>query len=175
MKLIDFGLFQNFKQMLSHDKIIVHMLFGAFHVTFRTCLPVLTSKVSCSIETSSSIQVNSVSIFICEISEFTKPFKWRDSTTHHIMRCFDTNCFCSREMRIVDCMKKCSQIFQVKGTIFGIWDGADEDTTKLWYVALLRIDFKVKLSAFFCYPLVKSRGQPNRPLWPKTVVLRLDC
>ena len=33
MKLFDFGAFQNFKQMLSHDKIIFHMLFGAFQVT----------------------------------------------------------------------------------------------------------------------------------------------
>ena len=33
MELFDFGAFQNFMQMLSHDKIIFHMLFGAFHVT----------------------------------------------------------------------------------------------------------------------------------------------
>ena len=36
MKLFDFGAFQNFKQILSHDKIIFHMLFGAFQVTPRT-------------------------------------------------------------------------------------------------------------------------------------------
>ena len=35
MELFDFGAFQNFMQMLSHDKIIFHMLFGAFHVTSR--------------------------------------------------------------------------------------------------------------------------------------------
>ena len=35
MNFIDFGAFQIFKQMLSHDKIIFHMLFGAFHVTSR--------------------------------------------------------------------------------------------------------------------------------------------
>ena len=35
MKFIDFGVFQNFKQMLSHDKIIFHMLFGAFQITPR--------------------------------------------------------------------------------------------------------------------------------------------
>ena len=36
MKLFDFGAFQNFKQILSHDKIIFHMFFGAFQVTPRT-------------------------------------------------------------------------------------------------------------------------------------------
>ena len=36
MKLFDFGAFQNLKQMLSHDKIIFHMLFGAFQVTPRS-------------------------------------------------------------------------------------------------------------------------------------------
>ena len=35
MKFFDFRAFQNFKQMLSHDKIIFHMLFGAFHITPR--------------------------------------------------------------------------------------------------------------------------------------------
>ena len=35
MKFFDFWAFQNFKQMLSHDKIIFHMLFGAFHITLR--------------------------------------------------------------------------------------------------------------------------------------------
>ena len=35
MKLFDFGAFQNFKQMLSRDKIIFRMPFGAFHVTPR--------------------------------------------------------------------------------------------------------------------------------------------
>ena len=33
MKFIDFWTFHNFMQMLSHAKIIFHMLFGAFHVT----------------------------------------------------------------------------------------------------------------------------------------------
>ena len=36
MKLFDFGAFQNFKQILSHDKIIFHMLFVAFQVTPRS-------------------------------------------------------------------------------------------------------------------------------------------
>ena len=36
VELFDFWAFQNFMQMLSHDKIIFHMLFGAFHVTSRT-------------------------------------------------------------------------------------------------------------------------------------------
>ena len=47
MKLFDFGAFQNFKQMLSHDKIIFHMLFGAFQVTPRisvTCQSVYISS-----------------------------------------------------------------------------------------------------------------------------------
>ena len=35
MELFDFCAFQNFLQMLSHDKIIFHMLFRAFHVTPR--------------------------------------------------------------------------------------------------------------------------------------------
>ena len=35
MKLFDFGAFQNFMQIQSHDKIIFHMLFGAFQVTPR--------------------------------------------------------------------------------------------------------------------------------------------
>ena len=35
MELFDFWAFQNFMQMLSHDKIIFHMLFGAFHITPR--------------------------------------------------------------------------------------------------------------------------------------------
>ena len=35
MKFFDFLAFQNFKRMLSHDKIIFHMLFGAFHITPR--------------------------------------------------------------------------------------------------------------------------------------------
>ena len=30
MKLFDFRAFQNFMEMLSHEKIIFHMLFGAF-------------------------------------------------------------------------------------------------------------------------------------------------
>ena len=35
MKFFDFWAFQNIKRMLSHDKIIFHMLFGAFHITPR--------------------------------------------------------------------------------------------------------------------------------------------
>ena len=35
MKLFDFGAFQKNMQMLSHDKIIFHMLFEAFHDTPR--------------------------------------------------------------------------------------------------------------------------------------------
>jgi len=35
MKFFDFGALQKIIQMLSHDKIIFHMLFGAFHVTTR--------------------------------------------------------------------------------------------------------------------------------------------
>ena len=35
MKFFDFGAVQKIMQMLSHDKIIVHMLFGAFHDTHR--------------------------------------------------------------------------------------------------------------------------------------------
>jgi len=31
MKFLDSGAFQTNMQMLSHDKIIFHMLFGAFH------------------------------------------------------------------------------------------------------------------------------------------------
>ena len=36
MILFDFGAFQKNMQMLSHDKIIAHMIFGVFHMTFRT-------------------------------------------------------------------------------------------------------------------------------------------
>ena len=35
MELFDFWAFQNFMKMLSHDKIIFHMLFWAFHITPR--------------------------------------------------------------------------------------------------------------------------------------------
>jgi len=35
MKFFDFGALQKIIQMLSHDKIIFHMLFGAFHVASR--------------------------------------------------------------------------------------------------------------------------------------------
>ena len=38
MKFIDFATFKNFKQILSHDKIICHMLFGAFQVTPRNTI-----------------------------------------------------------------------------------------------------------------------------------------
>ena len=33
MKFFDFGALQKIEKMLSHDKIIFHMLFGAFHDT----------------------------------------------------------------------------------------------------------------------------------------------
>ena len=47
MKFVNFGAFQNFKQMLSHDKIIFHMLFGAFHVTPRiTVIPRVISNMT---------------------------------------------------------------------------------------------------------------------------------
>ena len=35
MKLFDFWAFQNFMKMLSHDKIIFHMLYGTFQITSR--------------------------------------------------------------------------------------------------------------------------------------------
>ena len=35
IKFFDFGAFQINGQMESHDKIIFHMLFGAFHITPR--------------------------------------------------------------------------------------------------------------------------------------------
>ena len=38
MKLFDFWAFQNFTQILSHDKIIFHMLFGEFQITSRKSL-----------------------------------------------------------------------------------------------------------------------------------------
>ena len=33
MKFVDFGAFQKITKMLSHDKILLHKLFGAFHDT----------------------------------------------------------------------------------------------------------------------------------------------
>ena len=33
MKFFDFGAFQKIEKMLSHDKILFHMIFGAFHDT----------------------------------------------------------------------------------------------------------------------------------------------
>ena len=33
MKFFDFGAFQKIEKMPSHDKILFHMLFGAFHDT----------------------------------------------------------------------------------------------------------------------------------------------
>ena len=36
MKFFDFGAFQKIMKMLSHEKILFHMLFGAFHDTLRT-------------------------------------------------------------------------------------------------------------------------------------------
>ena len=44
MELFDFGTIQNLIQMLSHDKIIFHMLFRAFHVTSRISC---SSRISC--------------------------------------------------------------------------------------------------------------------------------
>ena len=41
MELFDFWAFQNFMKMLSHDKIIFHMLFWAFHITPRIEFKVL--------------------------------------------------------------------------------------------------------------------------------------
>ena len=38
MELFDFGAFQNFMQMLSHDRIIFHMIFWAIRVTSRIIL-----------------------------------------------------------------------------------------------------------------------------------------
>ena len=35
MKFFDFGTFQKIMRMLSHVKIIFHMLFGALHITLR--------------------------------------------------------------------------------------------------------------------------------------------
>ena len=37
MKFFDFWAFQKIEKMLSHDKILFHMLFGAFHDT--PCTP----------------------------------------------------------------------------------------------------------------------------------------
>ena len=45
MKFIDFEASQNFKQMVSHAKIIFHMLFGAFQVTPRISTTIETAKV----------------------------------------------------------------------------------------------------------------------------------
>ena len=36
MKFVDFGSFQSKIEMPSHDRIIFHVLFGLFHITFRT-------------------------------------------------------------------------------------------------------------------------------------------
>ena len=33
MKVFDFGAFRKIEKMLSHDKILFHILFGAFHDT----------------------------------------------------------------------------------------------------------------------------------------------
>ena len=35
MNVFDFGAFQRKIQMLSHDKMLFHMLFGAFQGTYR--------------------------------------------------------------------------------------------------------------------------------------------
>ena len=40
MKFFDFGAFQKIEKMLSHDQILFHMLFGAFHDTSCTRLKV---------------------------------------------------------------------------------------------------------------------------------------
>ena len=49
MDLFDYWTFQNSIQMLSHDKIIFHILFGAFHVTSRKNLSVVFSPYPKSI------------------------------------------------------------------------------------------------------------------------------
>ena len=41
MKFIDFWAFQNFIEMLSHDKILFNMLFGAFHITPRIIIKLI--------------------------------------------------------------------------------------------------------------------------------------
>ena len=43
MKFFDFGVFQKIEKMLSHDKILFHMLFGAFHDTSCISIPDLKS------------------------------------------------------------------------------------------------------------------------------------
>ena len=53
MKFFDFWAFQNFKKMASHDKIIFHMLFGAFQVTPRTTSPFLSHFLNCTLSKSS--------------------------------------------------------------------------------------------------------------------------
>ena len=45
MKFFDFGAFQINGQMPSHDKIIFHMLFGAFEMPHFILLPVLKLSV----------------------------------------------------------------------------------------------------------------------------------
>ena len=42
-----FGAFQINGQMPSHDKIIFHMLFGAFHITPRISFQPVPSQVTC--------------------------------------------------------------------------------------------------------------------------------
>ena len=48
MKFFDFWAFQNFKRMLSHDKIIFHMLFG--HFILPPVLRLVTSSISIELE-----------------------------------------------------------------------------------------------------------------------------
>ena len=45
MKFFDFGAFQIIMQMLSHDKIIFHMVFGAFHISSGISFPVVGWRV----------------------------------------------------------------------------------------------------------------------------------
>ena len=45
MKFFDFGAFQKIEKMLSHDKILFHMLFGAFHDT--SCILEMQKALGC--------------------------------------------------------------------------------------------------------------------------------
>ena len=46
MKFSDFGAFQKIMQMQSYDKIIFHMLFGAFQVTPRIWMTDIQNSVN---------------------------------------------------------------------------------------------------------------------------------
>ena len=49
MKFFDFGAFQKIEEMLSHDKILFHMLFGAFHDTSCSISSMILAFVECNI------------------------------------------------------------------------------------------------------------------------------